>query len=119
MILDDGICTIFRKTDVSEPGGKPVYKYLRIWQSWYKELDFSSSPVWQTEGRQENRIDNRIRIVQHRYISEHDVCVLEALEYFDEKNPPERIYEITRAWHGLDDNSPAMISDLSLVVMET
>ena len=76
MILDTGICTLFRRTDQAEPGGRPVYGYTRLGQSWYGELAFETSPAWETEGRKSLRADARIRIHQDRSLRQHDVAVL-------------------------------------------
>lgn len=116
MILDDGICTIFRRTDVSVPGGKPVFEYQPIYQSWYKRLSFETAPVWQTEGRQEQRVDARIRMHQYPNIRDDlDVCVLADCQTIPDGGT---VYSITRAFHGMDDDRPVLITDLSLVVMQ-
>ena len=117
MILDDGICTIFRRTDVSAPGGKPVFEYQPIYQSWYKRLSYETTPTWQTPGRQENRVDARIRILQYPGLQDEDVCVLAMVS--GSLPAGTVIYRITRAFHGMDDdNRPVPISDLSLEVMD-
>ena len=117
MILDTGICTLFRRTDEAEPGGRPVYGYTRLGQSWYKELDFESSPAWETDGRKSLHTDARIRIIQDRSLRQHDVAVLldaETVENIPDGTP---VYEITRIYHGQDDDGPQMISDLTLEVV--
>ena len=119
MILDDGVCTIFRKKDISEPGGKPVFKYLPIWASWFGFLAWETSPTDGVAGRQMNRVDARIRIHQYTQIRQYDVVVLDKIASFDERAKDADVYQITRAYHGKDDDSPTLISDLSLVVMQT
>lgn len=118
MILDRGICTVFRKTDVSSPGDMPVMGYRPIWSSWYSELSFETTPTWQTEGRQELRADERIRVLQCREIRQHDVVVLEQLADIDERSEDAAVYQIVRAYHGMDDDGPTAISDLTLEVTE-
>lgn len=118
MILDSGICTVFRKTDVSEPGAMPTVGYLPIWASWYGELSYETAPTWQTEGRKEQRADERIRVLQCRSIRQNDVVVLEHLASFDERSEGATVYKIVRAYHGEDDDGPTMISDLTLEVIE-
>lgn len=117
MILDKGICTIFRKTDSSEPGGMPVWTYVPIWASWYAELSFETTPRWQTEGRKEVRADAKIRVMQCRQIRQNDVVVLEHLESFDDRSPDAETFQIIRAYHGTDDDGPTPISDLTLEVI--
>lgn len=118
MILDSGICTVFRKTDTSEPGAIPTVSYLPIWASWYGELSYETAPVWQTEGRKEQKADGRIRVQQCRGIQQNDVVVLEHLSSFDERSEGATVYRIVRAWHGADDNGPTPISDLTLEVVK-
>lgn len=118
MILDSGICTVFRAQDISEPGAKPVTSYEPIWQSWYGELDYETAPAWITEGRKEQRVDNRIRIYQCREIRQNDVVVLEALSDFGQRSEASVVYKVVRAWHGADNAGPSPISDLSLEVSQ-
>lgn len=116
MILDKGICTIFRKMNLSLSGEMPRPGYVLFWKSWYGELAFETSDARPTEGREERRTDARIRIQQNRDLRQHDVVVLQNVDRFEEADGP--AYEITRAYHGRDDDSPAEISDLSLEVYE-
>lgn len=116
MILDSGICTVFRKTDISAAGSMPAPTYIPIWASWYKELSFETAPVWETEGRKERKVDGRIRILQNRVIAQDDVVVLEHLEDFKDRTPGIAVYKVMRAYHGKDDDGPTQISDLTLEV---
>ena len=117
MILDTGICSIFHRGDTSEPGGMPAYGYTHLFSGWYRELSYETAPAWQTEGRKDQRADGRIRILQCRNIAQNDVVVL--AEFSDWKNRPSgaTAYKITRAWHGMDDDGPTPISDLTLEVI--
>lgn len=117
MILDAGRCTIFRRVDISEPGGKPIWGYQRIFQSWYGELSYESSPAKPTEGRKQQQISTRIRVMECRAIAEHDVCVLELIDDFEDRSEGALVYEISRVGGYPDDDSPQRITDLSLVVM--
>ena len=118
MILDSGICTVFRETDTSEAGGMPTTGYTLIGSSLYKELSYETAPAWPTDGRKEQRADERIRILQYRQIAQNDVVVPELLTRFSDKSAGAKVYRVTRAWHGLDDDGPTPISDLTLEVME-
>lgn len=111
MILDTGICTIFRKEDVAARGNMPKYQYKPISKHWYKELDFETAPARPTEGREEVQTDARIRILQNRQLINHDVVVMANVQSVDDVL---KAYEITRAYHGRDDESGEMITDLSL-----
>ena len=117
MILDTGICTVFHPTDVADPGDMPQKKYLPIWASWYGNLNFETAPAYPSAGRQELRVDTRIRISQNRAISQNDVVVLEHISTWEEA-AGKPVYRVVRAYHGKDDKSPAEISDLSLEVFE-
>jgi hypothetical protein len=116
MILDSGICTVFRKTDTSAAGSMPTIGYTLIESSWYKELSYETSPEWPTEGRKEQKADGRIRILQNRGILQDDVVVLEHLTKFNDKSANALVYRIIRAYHGKDDDGPTLISDLTLEV---
>lgn len=118
MILDTGICTVFRKTDTSAAGSMPTVSYSPIWASWYGELSYETSPSWPTEGRKEQRIDGRIRILQNRQIKQNDVVVLEHLARFADRSSGQNVYRIVRAFHGQDDDGPTPISDLTLEVYQ-
>lgn len=111
MILDDGICTAFRKADVSEGGHMPKYEYSVIGKHWYKEIAFETAPTYPTEGREEISVDARIRILQDRRLNNHDVVVLANT---NDVGDVMKAYEITRAYHGKDDESGEMITDLTL-----
>lgn len=110
MILDSGICTVFAKRDISGRGEMPRYAYDLKGQSYYGELDFASGGNWTTQGREDIVIDARIRILQDRTITVNDVIVLDAVEHVNGA----QIYEIDRAYHGRDEESGELISDLSL-----
>ncbi len=118
MILDRGICSIYRKTDISEAGGMPQDSYMLFDQSWYGELNFETSPQYPTGDRKERRTDARIRIHQNRGIMEHDVAVLADVDSWDRLPAGTPVYEITRCYHATDDDGPTPITDLSLEVAE-
>ena len=117
MILDKGICTVFRKEDTSSAGDMPSWGYTRIGGSWYGELSFSSRPVWQTEGRKELKVENKIRILQDRQIRENDIVVLEDLTAWANKSSGAVVYDIVKVWHGIDDDGPTPVTDLTLEVV--
>ena len=117
MILDRGICTVFRMTNLGANGDMPRRGYDRCYQSWFGELSFETSPARPTEGREELRTDARIRVHQNRSIRQDDVVILADLETFDDRSPGAPVYRVTRAWHGLDDDGPTPVTDLSLEVI--
>ena len=117
MILDKGICTVFRKADTSTPGSMPEWTYVPIWASWYGEVNFETTGRWQTEGRKELKADAKIRVMQCRTIRQNDIVVLEHLDDFDHRSEGAEVYSIARAWHGMDDDGPTPISDLTLEVI--
>ena len=90
MILDRGIAEIFARSNMAPKGEKPIWTETLRFRSWYAELSFETSPVWQTERRLAQKADARIRIAQ---------C---------------RVYTIARAYHGTDEESGEDITDLTL-----
>ena len=106
MILDSGICGIYREMDVSDPGEMPEKEPVKIFESWYGLRGFETSPVWQTEGRQERQVDLKIRIMQCLDIRQNDVAIVAGKKY-----------RIIRAYHGEDEDGPTRITDLSLEVI--
>lgn len=118
MILDSGICTVFQAVDASARGDMPRPGYIPIWASWYGVLSFETVPVRPTEGRREMRTDKRIRILQCDKIRQNDVVVLDHVETMADVAPGTPIYRVNRAYHGVDEDGPTQISDLSLEVID-
>lgn len=114
MILDKGICTLFHVTDGAAPGAMPEKEYTPFFQSWYGLPSFETSPAWPTEGRKEQQITARIRVLQCRDIRQHDVAVLLDVRSLDAVPAGTPVYDVTRAYHGQDDDGPTLITDLSL-----
>ena len=112
MILDKGICTIYRKTNTAASGAMPVYSDVQIWQSWYGELNFETSPARPTEDREEVETAARVRILQNRSINNHDRVQLAPVGGTTSR------YEVTRAYHVSDSESGELITDLTLEVVE-
>lgn len=115
MILDSGICTIYARRNVAEAGCMPKYAEEMRCKSWYGELNFETSAAYPTERRRERQTAARIRILQCRAIEEDDVAVLKKL------GPAEGAsrFEITRAYHGTDEDSGELITDLTLAEVRT
>lgn len=109
MILDSGVCTISRKVNIAEAGRKPVYQDEPYHVSWYGELSFENAPERPTPGREEIRTDAKVRVLQNRSITQHDRAEL------DDQAGHKAVYEVRRAYHGVDDESGELITDLSLV----
>lgn len=112
MILDKGICTVYRKENTAAPGAMPVWTDVAYHVSWYGELSFETREARPTENREEVRCDARIRVLQNRRINNHDRVELR------QPDGESLVYEVTRAYHGVDDESGELISDLSLEVIE-
>lgn len=110
MILDKGYCSIYSITNAALPGDMPTESLTIKYQSWYGELNFEAAPI--DIGAQEGVvIDNKIRVLQNRDITNHDVAVLSCV-----LPPPADAphYNVVRAYHGIDDENGQPISDLSL-----
>ena len=103
MILDRGIAEIFARSNMAPKGEKPIWTETLRFRSWYAELSFETSPVWQTERRLAQKADARIRIAQCREIRQGDTAHLGG-----------RVYTIARAYHGTDEESGEDITDLTL-----
>lgn len=115
MILDAGICTVFRRVDVSDPGGMQKYGFEMTAKSWYGMLSYETTPVNPTGDREDTETAARIRIHQNRMINNHCIVVLEDAAALEETA---KRYEVTRAYHGADDESGEMITDLTLTEVE-
>lgn len=113
MILDRGLCRIYRRHDKTRPGDKPVYGEELIHEGYYGELDFETSPRRPTEGREETLTAARVRILQNRQIRNRDRAELTP---FDGTEAAPEKYRITRAFHGTDDQNGEAITDLTLEV---
>lgn len=112
MMLDRGVCTIYRKSNKAGPGEKPVFVDVAYHWSWYGELEFETAPARPTENREEVRTAARVRVLQCREINNHDHV---ELKRYDGET---LLYEVTRAYHGRDDESGELITDLTLEVVE-
>lgn len=112
MILDKGVATIYHKIDVAGAGNMPAFRDEPFWTSWYGELNFETAPGRPSESREEIKCDARVRVLQNRAITNHDRVELA------ETGGPVTTYEVTRAYHGTDDESGEMITDLTLEVYE-
>lgn len=110
MILDKGYCTIYHTENTAQPGEMPVEGLVLKYQSWYGELNFEATPT--TIGAQEGvLVANKIRVLQNRDITNHDVAVLSCTLPPPADAPQ---YNVVRAYHGTDDDNGQPISDLSL-----
>ena len=111
MILDRGICNVYRKNNIAGPGEMPVYQNQLIHQSWYGELSFETSPARPTDSREMIQTDARIRILQCRSIANHDRVELSTAWPTSGET---LVFEVQRAFHGYDPDSGELITDLSL-----
>jgi len=103
MILDSGICTVYEVKNVAPPGGMPRMALVQKHQSWYAELNFETTPK---DAAMQEVVETsaRIRVLQNREITNHNVVVLTDGEQ----------YEVIRAYHGIDEESGEPITDLTL-----
>lgn len=111
MILDKGFCTVYNVTNIAAHGDMPVDGLVVKYQAWYGELDFETAPIYATDAQEDVEISARIRILQNREISNHDVAVLS-----NDLTPPVGAiqFDITRAFHGTDSDNGQPITDLTL-----
>ena len=104
MILDSGICKIYKINDISETGEMPKKNLILESKSWYGELDFSSSPIQHTDVSEMIEISQRIRIIQNRMIMKNKTIVIIGADQFN----------VERIFHGKDEETGELISDISL-----
>ena len=115
MILDAGLCTVYKIQNIAEPGEMPIDGLVKIIECWFGELSFESSPRQYTESLEQVEIARKIRILQDRRISQKAVVVIGSEQY-----------QVERVFHGQDamesyfargmiyDGTGEMITDLSL-----
>lgn len=115
MILDSGVCTVFRRIDVSVPGGMQKYDYEIASKGWYGELNFETAPANPTGNREDVETSARIRILQDRSITNHNIVVLDDVLSLEDGV---KRYDVTRAYHGTDDDTGQPITDLTLTEVE-
>lgn len=108
MLLDKGFCSIYQVTNTAAPGDMPVDGLVLKHQSWYGELEFSSAPT-DIAAQEGIVVSNKIRILQNRSVTNHDVAVL---SYILPPTGDAPRYNVVRAFHGTEDGEP--ITDLSL-----
>ncbi|MEG0766083.1 MAG: hypothetical protein RR482_00060 [Clostridia bacterium] len=86
-----------------------------VCQSWFGELSFETAPQFATEGREAIHASERIRVLQERAIDNQCVAVLRCCSAIEESDT---VYAVRRAFHGKDEDSGQLISDLTLEVKE-
>jgi hypothetical protein len=103
MILDTGLCNIYRLTNTAAAGDMPTETPELLAQLWYGELSFESSPIQNTESQENIEIAMRIRVLRTRNVCEKAVVRIGADDY-----------QVERVYNGVDKESGELISDLSL-----
>jgi len=103
VILDSGICSIYKITNTAAPGDMPNETLVLISNCWYGELSFESSPVQLTESLEQVEIAQRIRILQNRQIAEKAIVAIDGDQY-----------QVERVYAGKDSDTNEAIMDLNL-----
>ena len=103
MLLDAGICGVYHQENIAVPGDKPVITPKKDCDAWFAELDFQTNPKFSTEKQEDVQVDRRIRILQNRNVD---------TQYLFSINGEK--YKVIRAYHGKDEESGELITDLSL-----
>lgn len=112
MILDTGICSVYKITNTSPAGSKPNESLVKIAEHWFGDLSFESSPIQYTDSLEQVEISRKIRILQNKSITQKAVVVIGSEQY-----------KVERVYHGTDspkqykrsmDDSGEPITDLSL-----
>lgn len=115
MILDSGICSFFERISVTEAGHKPTYSYALKHQSWYKNIDFVTSPRWATNDRKDINVSLKIRVAQNEHICEHDKVVLSDVTTLTDGVA---VYDVVRIYHTTDAENGERVCDVSLEVLK-
>lgn len=112
MILDTGIATFYHQQNTAPNGAKPVMADIEYYRGYFGELSFETNPAYPTDRREDVKTDAKIRVLTNRAITNHDRVILQPFD------GPAGYYEITRGYHGVDDDSGELISDLSLTRLD-
>ena len=112
MILDSGICTVFGKQNVAGAGRLAVFEYVQKAKSWYGVRSFSTVP--RLQDREEISVSYSIRILQNMCVNNHDVVILDDVDAVDDQHT---MYEVIRAFHGVEDFTGTPITDIDLEVI--
>lgn len=110
MILDSGVCSIYHKVNIAEPGNRPRFGYELVHQSFYGERSFSTSARY-GDNREAVRVDLRIRVVQCKRITNHDVVVMGLHETMPDGV---EMFEVVDAFHDKDSDNGQPVTDLYL-----
>lgn len=105
--MNSGICTLYEYQDVAAEAEMPRRELIEIGVAWYWELEFASESIESSGQSDMVSIDNRIRILQNRFVSSQSVIALE----------DKKLYRTIRAFHGTDDYGRP-ITDISLKRIE-
>ena len=108
MILDSGICKIYRLTNTAGAGNMPNETKALVAELWYGELSYESSPVRNTESQEQVEIATRIRVLRNRSIAEKAIVEIGT-----------ESYQVERVYNGVDQESGEQICDLSLARRDT
>lgn len=103
MQLNDGVCNVCSWSNGANPGEKPIDTWGKLFDAWYKDLEFVSIPAYQTEHREDQQIDRKIRIL-------HEPAARDARAV----QISDITYRIIRVFAGTDDESGERILDISL-----
>lgn len=113
MILDTGIATFYHRENTAADGAKPVFSMTAFSMGYYGELSFETNQAYPTDRREEVRTDARIRVLQNRAINNECFVELQPV------NGPHDYYRVTRCYHGTDNDSGEMITDINLTEDES
>lgn len=111
MILDDGICSIFRAANVAAAGRMPVWGFEPVGQSWFKRRSYSTRASFMREGAEDTTVSLRIRILRNDAVTNHDVVILVPA---DAMLPNVKRYSVINAVHDVDPDSGEAVTDLYL-----
>lgn len=115
MLLDNGIMTVYRQENVSQPGDMPQYTWSPVWQSYYGEKTVGINRYY-TAKAHDDQTDMLIEVQRNRDISTANDRVGIDRRYLgmESVDGDNNIYfRITQIQHIFDDDGLPM-TDLAL-----
>jgi len=111
MILDKGICTLYKVSNSAAAGAMPVQSLTKIADHWFADLEFEAAMFMDTDNSEQILVEKKIRILQNLNVLKGTVIKIDS-DY----------YKVVRVYHGKDElifygrsqGSGELISDISL-----
>lgn len=103
MVLDRGIAAFYRTVNTASAGDEPNDTLEMVYQAWYGELDYTSTPRRSAGAQLDIAVDRKIRVIDGPGIIEGAIVKLGS-----------DTYTVIKAWHGHDEESDERIADVEM-----